>query len=527
MKRYLSPYRTRWILLASVLAGAFLPTESGYAQGGNDTIVVAHEAAVPNLDPAQALGLHSLRVIRFISEGLVTTKKDEPEVSPLLAKSWDISPNGLEWTFHLQENVRFHDGEPLTAEAVKYSYERFMDPKHPEYKCGKWTFVVGYARPIKRIDVVNAHTVKLVLHYKHAGFLGYLSNVNFGIVSPKAAKQSCNDFGSKPVGTGPYRLETWQRGVKLSLIRNEHYWGKKGAPKRIIFRPVPEEQTRVAELLSGGVDVIVPVFPDSIPQVEKNKDTRIIKVPGLTIWYVALNLDRKIFQNQKVRQALNYAIDREAIVRDVLKNTGIVATQAVHPSSWGHNPNARKYPYDPERAKKLLAEAGFPNGFSLKLWAPTSGSGMQLPKEMAQVIQANLAAIGVQTKLEVFEWGTYLAKVREKQRSFDMAAMSWYQKVRDPDVTLYPLFYSKNVPFVNLMKYNNPEVDRLLGEAREVFDEGKRKVIYQKIVEIVNEEVPWIPIDHQYEVVGVRANVHGVSMNPNGWLLSLEDAYKK
>jgi peptide/nickel transport system substrate-binding protein len=309
------------------------------------------------------------------------------------------------------------------------------------------------------------------------------------------------------------------------LVRNEDYWGTRGKPKRIIFRPVPEEQTRVAELLAGSVDVIIPVFPDSIAQIENHQDTKIIKVPGLTVWYVVLNLDKAPFNNVKVRQALNYAIDKQAIVHDVLKDTGIVATQAVHPMTWGYNPEARTYTYDPAKARSLLAEAGYANGFNATLWVPESGSGMQLPKEMSQVIQANFAAVGVNVRLEVFEWGTYLSKIRQNDRSFDMAALSWYLKVSDPDLALYPLFHSESVPFVNYMQYNNPEVDKLLLQGREVFDEAERRKIYHKIIDILNEEVPLILVDHQFEVLGVRANVEGVTMNPNGWFLGVETAY--
>ncbi len=526
MKAGIQYLSLRMALVATFVVFSFgLTISPGIAESAEDTIVVAHEAAVPNLDPAQILGLHSVRVIRLIFEALVTTKTDVPEVIPHLAKSWSVSPDGLEWTFKLRENVKFHDGEPFNADAVKYSIDRYLNPKHPDYKCGKWSFVRGYARPIKEVVVVDPLTVKLVLKNKHAAFAGYLANQNFGMVSPKAHKRLCEDFSSKPVGTGPYKLDNWQRGVKLTLVRNDNYWGTKGKPKRIIFRPIAEEQTRVAELLAGSVDVIIPVFPDSIGQIEKNKNTRILKTPGLTDWYVVLNNDKKPFNDVRVRQAVNYAVNKKAIVHDILKDTGDVSTQLSHPTSWGYNPNVKMYSYDLAKAKKLLAEAGYPNGFSVNFWVPESGSGMQLPKEMAQVIQANLGAVGIKVKMETFEWGTYLSKVRENDRTFDMAALSWFLKVSDPDLTLYPMVHSKSVPFVNYMQYNNPEVDRLLVAGREEFDKEKRKKIYHKINEIVNNDAPVIFIDHQKEVLGVRANVKGVTMNPNGWLLGVESAY--
>ena len=519
----------QFVLVAALaLLAIGFSAPSGHAQGGGDTIIVGHEASVPNLDNAQALGIHSVRVYRLIIEPLVSTKATSTELIPHLAKSWSFSDDGMEWTFKLRENVKFHDGEPLTAEAVKYSFERFMDKNHPEYKCGKWSFAPGYARGVKRVEVVDRLTGKLVFKAPHAAFVNtYLSQPVLGVISPKAFKKSCKDFGNNPVGTGPYKLESWERGVKLTMVRNEDYWGTKPKNKRIIWRPISEDTTRVAELLAGGVDVILPVFPDSISQIKANANTKILEGPGLTIWFVMMNHDKKPFNNKKVRQALNYAVNKQAIVRDVQEGTGIVATQAVHPTSWGYNPKARSYPYNPEKAKKLLAEAGYPNGFNATLWLPESGSGMQQPKEMAQVIQANLKAIGVNLKLEVFEWGTFLTKViRKNERDFEMAAISWFLKTTDPDIALHPLYFSKNVPFLNYGKYKNLEVDKLLSQGREEYDQGKRKKIYAKALELINEDAPVILIDHQKEILGLRKNVRGVTMNPNGYYLGVETGYK-
>ncbi len=513
------------VILAVVFTLSAGAPSPGMAQTTNDTIVVAMEAEIPNLDPGQALGLHSLRATRLIMEPLVAPRPTSTEVIPWLATSWSVSADGLEWTFKLRPNVKFHDGAVLNAEAVRYTFERVLNKNHPAYDLGRWSFIVGYLSSVSGVEAVDPLTVKFVLKQPNAAFLAYLSLPNAGIISPTAQQRLGKDFANQPVGTGPYRFSSWQRGVKLVLERNEEYWGTKGKPKSIVFRPIPEDVTRVAELLAGNADVIIPVLPDAIPQIERNKDTAIIRQRGLTFWFVAFNLSKKPFDNVKVRQALNYAIDKGAIVRDVLKNTGIVANQPLPTSSWGYSPDAARYTYNPMRARTLLAEAGYPDGFSATFWVPDSGSGMQLPKEMATVIQANLAAIGVQTKIEIFEWGSYLGRLTRDRP--DMAALSWFIKSDDPDVGLFPIAFSRSVPLPNASRYSNPEVDRLLMEARSTPDRARRARSYKAVIKILNEEVPWILVDHQIEIVGIRSNIKGLTVNPNGFYIGVETAYKQ
>ena len=501
-------------------AAATVAPAAPAAKGGG-VLTIGMEAEVPNLDPGQSLGLHSGRVSRLINETLVTTKPLTTEIVPLLAKSWETSPDGKEWTFRLQENARFTDGTPLTAEAVKQTFERTIKDSNPYYKSGKWSFAAGYLAPLEEAVAINDQTVKLVLKYPLASLLGYLALPNLGIMSLKALQEDSANVGSKPVGTGPYMVSNWERGTRLELARNENYWGTKGTAERIVFRPFVESQARVAALLAGEADVIIPVPPDSIQQIDSSGRAQVVQQPGLTIWYVSFDLKKKPFDDVRVRQALNYAVDKEAIVRDVLKGTGTVA-QGPIPPSWAFNPAVEKYAYDPEKAKRLLAEAGYPNGFSARFWVPDSGSGMQEPKPMASVIQANLAAVGVRTSIEVFEWGSYLSKLQQELP--EMAALSWFLKSDDPDLSLYPLLYSKNAPLPNRAGYNNPEVDDLLVKARSTTNQEERTKLYHQILEIATNDAPWIFVDHQQEIIGVRNGVEGVTINPNGYDLRAETA---
>ena len=490
------------------------------AQPARDVVVIGMEAEPPGLDPGQALGLHTLRVTHEMFETLVTTPDDSTEVVAGLAASWQASPDGLAWTFKLRRGVRFHDGTPLDAAAVKFTFDRVIDPAHPHARSGKWSFVSGYLSSVKSVDVVDPLTVRLSLKYPTSSLLALLALPNCAIVSPTAFARAPEEFSFRPVGSGKYRFESWDRGSKLVLRRNEDYWGPKGKPAALVYRGIPEANARVTELLTGGVDLILPIPPDFVSRLEKTSQVNVHKKTGLTVWYVGFNVDRKPFDDKRVRQAFNHAVNKDAIVRDILKGTGIVATGPLLPGTWAHEPNVKKYAYDAATARKLLAEAGYASGLEVDFWVPESGSGMQAPVEMSTVIQANLAAIGVKANIKTMEWGSYLGKVRAEAPA--MFAFSWFLKSEDPDLSMYPLFFSKNTPLPNRTNYNNAEVDQLLVQARQVADRARRAELYRRAQRIIVEDAPWIFVDHEVQVVATRANLKGFKLHPSGFDLRVE-----
>ena len=510
----------RWQRLFGFLTVVLLWTSPVAAQPARYVVVVGMEAEPPGLDPGQALGLHTLRVTYQIFETLVTTPDESTDVVPGLAESWQTSPDGLTWTFKLRRGVRFHDGTPLDAQAVKFTFDRVIDPGHPHAKSGKWSFVVGYLSSVKSVDAVDPLTVQLNLKYPTASLLALLALPNCAIVSPTAFAKAPDDFNQQPVGSGRYRFESWDRGSRLVLRRHDDYWGVKGKPARLVYRPIPEANGRVAELLTGGADLILPIPPDFVERLERTTGITVHRKPGLTVWYVGFNVDKKPFTDKRVRQALNHAVNREAIVRDILKGTGIPAVGPLLPGTWGFEPDVRRYPYDPAAARRLLAEAGYPGGFEIDFWVPDSGSGMQAPVEISTVIQANLAAVGVKASLRTFEWGTYLAKVRSDAPA--MFALSWFLKSEDPDLSMYPLFSSKNSPLPNRSNYNNPEVDQLLVQARQVGDRARRAELYRRAQRLIVEDAPWIFVDHEVQVVATRSAVKGFKLHPSGFDLRVE-----
>src|SRR5438034_7242040 len=374
------------------------------------TLVVGLVAEPVNLDPAQVTDLNSNRVGRRIVETLVTFPEESTQIVPGLAESWTISKDGLQYTFKLRRGITFHDGTPVHAEAVQSSIERQINPEHPAYKLGKYPFANFFFGNVKAVEVLSPERVAFLLKEPRASFLAVLTAGAASIVSPTAAMKWGPDYPSHPVGTGPFRFASWDRGQRVVLEKNPTYWKYPVKLERVIYRPIVEDQARLTELLTGGLDLIVGVPADFVGQLEQNPKVSVLKQTGAHDWYLGINNQKKPFDDKRVRQALNYAVNREAIVRDVLKGTGSLSAGPVLPGTWGADAGLKPYPYDPERARKLLADAGYPGGFTTSMWVPESGSGMQSPVAMATVMQSNLKAVGVNVTLQSFEWGGSIAK---------------------------------------------------------------------------------------------------------------------
>jgi peptide/nickel transport system substrate-binding protein len=308
---------------------------------------------------------------------------------------------------------------------------------------------------------------------------------------------------------------SWERGQKVVLEKNPSYW--RGAVKleRVIYRPIVEDQARLTELLTGALDLIVGTPPDYVGQLESSGKITLLKQVGAHVWYLGINNQKKPFDDKRVRQALNFAVNKDAIVRDVLKGTGSLSAGPVLPKTWGADTGLKPYPYDPERAKKLLAEAGYPSGFTTTLWVPESGSGMQSPVAMSTVIQSNLKAVGVNVALQTMEWGAYLAKLRTKEQ--DLFALSWMAGNEDPDMVMYPLLHSSqwtpNGP--NRALYKNEKFDELLHQARLTTDEKKRADLYRQAQRILVDDAPWIFVDHEIQTAAHAKRVQGFKLHPS------------
>jgi len=504
--------RTRLAVLA-VLAALGLVT-SASAAPPKDAIVIGLVAEPVTMDPPQITDLNSARVTKRIFEGLVAQELGSYKLVPGLAQSWDISKDGLTYTFKLRPNVKFHDGTPFNAEAVKFVFERQLNDKGPYYATGTYPYVKGFLGNVAGVEVLDAGTVQIKLKAPLAPFLQYLAHQSLFMFSPESLKKWGKDVVKHPVGTGPFKLDAWEPGVRVVLARNDEYWG--GAPKirQAIYVPIVEAQARLVALKTGDIDLTMDVPPDSLDELRRDPNVVVAESNSSAVWYVMLNTRHPILKDRRVRQALNHAVNKEAIIRDILRGTAIVSRGPMSPV-YGtfYEDNTARYPHDLDKARALLREAGHPNGFELTFLVPESGSGMQSPVEMATVIQANLAQIGVRAKIQTMEWGAYLRKYLEQP---DMAEMSWNPSIGDPDHMMYMLLSSDRFPpAFNAGYYQNDRVDDLLRRARTTVDEKARVPLYREAQKLVVEDAPWIFVDHGKQVIVHRKRVQGFKLHPN------------
>jgi peptide/nickel transport system substrate-binding protein len=507
-----------WIalLLVATLAGG-----SALAQPGSQ-IVIGLQAEPVTLDVAQLSDYNSSRTAMPLYEGLVRFADGATDIEPGLAERWEVSDDGLTYTFHLRPGVTFHDGTPVDAEAVKFSFERQIDPEHPYHDTGEFPYAEFTLGDIAEIEVLDELTVRLTLEATFAPFLSNLAMHAAAIVSPTAVMEHGRDFSENPVGAGPYRFVSWQRGVEVVLERNPDYWRVTPQVERLIYRPIVEDQARLSALEAGEIDLAVNLPPDDLPRLRDDARFTFAEQAGMHTWYVVFNVTKEPFDDARVRQAMAHAIDRQAIVDAVLGGTGVLAQNFLPPVVWGYTEDVPAYPYDPERARELLAEAGYPDGFAVEFWVPASGSGMQQPVAMGTVIQDYLSRVGVDATIQQFEWGTYLDRVIVPLESADtvpeMFQMSWIGDNGDPDNFLYILLSGDQFPpnGFNLGYYTNPEVDAILREARTTLEQDARVAQYEEAQRLIMADMPVIPVDHETQIVVLRAGIEGFVPHPTG-----------
>jgi peptide/nickel transport system substrate-binding protein len=505
-------------LIVLPLAGCSGGTPAG--PNGQKVIVIGLQAEPGTMDAHQVTDYNTSRTAMELYDQLVQFKDESTALEPGLASKWDVSDDGLEYIFTLREDITFHDGTPFNADAVKFSFDRQIDPNHPHHNTGTFAYADYTFSMIDRVEVLGEFEVKFILEYAYAPFLSNMAMHAASIVSPAAVETYGADFSNNPVGTGPFKFVSWNPGVEIILEKNEDYF--KGAPKldRLIFRSIVEDQTRLAELEAGKLDLIVNIPPDDLARLRGEAGLNIVEQAGMHIWWTALNAQKEPFNNVLVRQAMNHAVNKEAIVNEILLGTGELANSPVPPVVWGHNPQVKNYDYNPEKAKELLTEAGYPDGFAVTYWVPESGSGMQQPRTMAAAIQSDLAQVGIDVTIQTLEWGAYLDKlfVSLEENEMDMHQLSWIGDNGDPDNFLYALLGSEQWPTAgfNASFYKNDEVDTLLKEARVTFDQTERADMYNKAQELIMEDAPWILINHEKQIVITKGSVKNFKLHPTG-----------
>ncbi len=508
------------LLAAAFAALSLMFSQAAFSQTPPNVLVVGQIAEPKSMDPATVTAVNDFRILMNVYDGLVRYKDGTLEVEPSLAESWTISDDGTVYTFKLRDGVKFHDGAEFNAEAVKFNFDRILDENHPFHDTGPFPLSF-YFSSVEEVNVIDPLTIEFKLNAPYAPFLSNLAYTPGLMVSPTAVEAQGKDFGRNPSGTGAFKFAEWEANAKVVIVRNEDYWD--GAPplEAVIYRPITDANTRIAEMLSGGLDIMVEVPPDSLTQFRDNDSYKVVEQAGPHLWFLILNVKEGPFSDKKVRQAANYAINKKALVENILQGTAQVAAGPTPPAfAWAYNDALEPYPYDPEKAKALLAEAGY-DGAEITFYVTDGGSGMLDPVSMGTAIQADLEAVGMKVNVETYEWNTFLGKVNPGlEGKADMAEMAWM--TNDPDTLPFLALRSEAWPDkggFNSGYYSNPKVDELLNNARKSTDQAERAKLYQEMQTIVQEDAPWVFVANWKQNAVTKSSVEDFKLQPSFFLM--------
>ncbi len=508
-----------------LVCGAACSPDSGEVPAG--VFIVGQVAEPKSLDPATVTAVNDFRILVNLYEGLVRYAPDSLEVEPAIAESWTISDDGTVYTFKLREGLTFHDGTPVNAAAVKFTFDRMLDENHPMHEeTGPFPLAFFFAA-IEEVEAVDERTVRFTLEEPYAPFLSNLAYPPGMIVSPAAVREYGARFGRHPVGSGPFAFEAWESNVKVVLQAFPGYRNETESARVLIFRPITDGNARVAAMLSGDLDLMVEAPPDSLALFEGNGGQFTVhRQAGPHVWFLILNTATEPFSDKRMRQAVNLAVDKQAIVSSVLQGTATVAAGPTPAAfGWAHNDALEPWPYDPERAKALIDAAGY-DGEPLVFYVAEGGSGMLQPIAMATAIQADLKQVGIPSVIETYEWNTYLGRVNSGLEEADMAEMAWM--TNNPDTLPYLALRTAAFPDeggFNSGYYSNPKVDALIEEARIATDRAERAELYKEMQEIVHEDAPWLFVANWKQHAVTGADVRGFDLHPS-FLLFLQDVRK-
>ncbi len=472
-----------------------------------------------SLDPARVTDGESFKVTQNLFETLVNFGKQDTEIHPGLAKEWKAEEDGLTYTFQLEEGVKFHDGTDFNAEAVVANFERWANGSGKDFYYYSSMFG-GYkgdeGHVIESVTADGDYTVVFKLKRPQAPFLKNLAMSPFAIASPAAIEEKGDKFGDSPVGTGPFKFVEWKRNDSITIEKNEDYWIA-DLPKldKVVFRAIPDNSARLNALNTGEIDLADGVNPADGANVEGNNDLQLFERPSMNVGYLGLTNTRPPFDKVEVRQAINHAINKQAIVDAFFEGRAEVAKNPMPPVISGYNDDIKGYDFNPEKAKELLAKAGLPDGFEMELWAmPVPRPYMPDGQKVAEVIQSNLADIGVKAKIVSFEWATYLEKARNGEA--DAFMLGWTGDNGDADNFLYVLLDQDNIGSNNYAYYKNDALHKLLIEAQSEINEDKRNELYGQAQEIIFEDAPWVPLAHSTPLLAGKANLVDFLPHPTG-----------
>jgi len=490
------------------------PANAVNVRGG--TLIWGRSAMVNTMDPATAVSAESQTAVDAVYDTLIRYSDDFTKLEPGLAVSWDISKDERLVTFKLRHGVFFHDGTQFDARSVVFSFSRQMDPSHPYYPPN-----IGYAKYIfdmvESVFVISQDEVGIRLKTPYAPFLHSLTIAAASIVSPTAVKKWGDKFSLNPSGTGPFKLEKWESGERVSLVKNMNFWGEIPLLDRLVYKTIINNRNRLLELSTGSIHVMDGIGPEEFITINRNKELRFASTPGLNVCFITMNTQNPPFDDLKVRQAANYAINKKKIVKLLYQGLAEPAINPFPPNIWGYNDEIKGYDYNPEKAKALLIEAGYPDGLEVDLFKlPVPRFYNQLPDKTARLIQANLAAVGIKAKISTFkDWKTYRSMLQ--QGKHQMAFYGWGAEYKDPDYFLYNLLDKDNAVIgkgYNFSFFRDDKLHDLIIKAQTVSDQAQREVFYKEAQVIIHNQAPWVPLVHSQQLLAFHKSVHDIILDP-------------
>lgn len=451
-------------------------------------VVVAVGSNFTTLDPYDANDTLSQAVAKSFYQGLFGLDKDM-QLENVLAESYTVSADGMVYTILLRQGVKFQDGTDFDAAAVKANLDRASNPNNSLKRYNLY-------KNIAQTDVVDAHTVKITLKQPFSAFINILAHPASAMISPTALKKYGDDIGFHPVGTGPYELEAWNQTDYVKVKKFIGYW-QQGLPKldSITWRPVVDNNTRAAMLQTGEAQFAFPIPYEQAEVLKRNNKLELVASPSIMQRYISMNVTQKPFDNPKVREAINYAINRPALVKVAFAGFATPAAGVVPPTI-AYSQAYQPWPYDPAKARELLKEAGYPQGFSTTLWSSHNHSTAQ---KVLQFTQQQLAQVGIKVQVTAMDAGQRAAEVEAKgqqQSGVRMFYTGWSASTGEADWALSPLFASWNWPPTqfNTAFYSNAQVDKDLAEALKTTDAQEKDQLYKQAQDLIWQESPWVPL---------------------------------